>query len=125
VTRILRCCGSRLASGTIPALSLCSVIYGALAVRLTAMTNGHDVDKLYAVDYSIRHAPLTDSNAPQIGCAFELRCLGRQQFARPFLDVCEDAPSDRRIKCLKHFSRRTRKDDSAFSHANYAAPRLR
>lgn len=88
-----------------------------LAVRLTAMTNGHDVNKLFSVNNPIHNTPLAGSDAPQINCALKLCYSSGPRTDHERFDVFENAQSDRRIKRLKLFACRACKDDRVFSHA--------
>lgn len=88
-----------------------------LAVRFAAMTNGNDINESFPIDDSIHNAPLADSDAPQIACSFELFRPSGARAARERFYAFEDAQRNRGIKRLKLFARRSRKDDSEFSHA--------
>jgi len=58
-----------------------------LAVCLTPMTDGHDVNNLLSVGDPIYHAPLADANAPQINGALELSHSRGPRITRKCRDV--------------------------------------
>ena len=81
------------------------------------MTNRNDINKFLSVHPSIHDTLLTDSDAPQIGCSLELSCSRGTRAAHERVNAFENARSNWRVKRLKLFARRARKDDSEFSHA--------